>query len=107
MSLLTPDGVFNDNLLYASQPYFDGIDLGFDAGDFEWAVWSAGGAVVDSWCNNSVIGADHLCISPPDPGGAVTGMSVAPVPEPGTLGLLGFSVVATLIGLRYRRAPHA
>jgi len=107
MSLLPPDDMFNDNLLYPNQPYFDNIGLGFEADGFEWAIWSAGGRLVDSWCNNSALGVDHLCLSPPDPSGAVTDMSLALVPEPGTLSLLGFSVLAALIGLQYRRAPQA
>jgi hypothetical protein len=102
MTLLSPDSSFNDNLLYTTQPYLDGIGLGFVAEGFQWAVFSSGGVVVDSWCNNANSGLDHQCNdateNPPDPGGSVTEFSVSPlvtpsVPEPSTwaLMLLGFA----------------
>src|SRR5271156_2751747 len=58
MTLLPPEtsqftgNPFNDDLLSANQPSLDFEGLGFTAGGVIWALWSDGGAVVDSWCNN-------------------------------------------------------
>ena len=87
-----PDDLFNDNLLYATEPLLDGKGLGFVESGVQWALWSAGGTLVDSWCNNSVTGADHHCSFPAaeeDPHGSVLAFSVEPAPEPASLTLLG------------------
>ncbi len=42
-----PDDLFNDNLLYATEPLLDGKGLGFVESGVQWALWSAGGTLVE------------------------------------------------------------
>jgi hypothetical protein len=79
ITLLTPNGKFNDNLLLANSPFVDAIGIGFTTPDLvQWSIWNSG------WCNNASNGADHFCTFPPDPAGTVSSfnVSLATVPAP-------------------------
>jgi hypothetical protein len=80
ITLLTPNGLFNDNLLLANSPFVDGAGIGFTTPDLvQWSIWNTG------WCNNSVTGVDHHCAFPPDPAGTVSSFNVSLAAVPGPI----------------------
>jgi hypothetical protein len=106
MTLLAPNGAFNDNLLFPSGQPFDDVGLGFQTSDgVTWALWFDSGANSLLWCNNSVSGASYSCnTGSGDPLSYVTFSSVTPTPLPGALPLFGGGVgVIALLARRRRR----
>lgn len=113
ITLLAPNGSFNDNLFSSSSPWISTIGLGFTTPDgVEWTIWSNGGSDY-AWCNNSGQNVAYQCNSldgpPANPFDPIqiegSSFSAAPVPDGetplpaalplfatglGTLGLLGW-----------------
>ena len=108
-TLLSPNGSFNDNLLYASGQPFDMTGLGFQTADgVQWAIWLNPEGNSLFWCNNSVSGDNHYCAVTEkiDPSGVVSLFIVDPTPLPGALPLFagGLGVIGLLVRRRKRNA---
>jgi hypothetical protein len=107
ITLLAPNGAFNDNLLFPSGQPLDAIGLGFQttSDNVMWSIWFDSGVNSLVWCNNSGSGDSYGCsASAGDPIGYVIFSSVTdPVstPLPGALPLFAGGLGA--IGLLGRR----
>jgi len=104
ITLLAPNGVFNDNLLYTSGEPFDSTGLGFQTtpDGVMWSIWFDSGVDSLVWCNNSATGVSYGCNSAAgDPIGYVSFSSVQPTPLPAALSL--FTGGLGVIGLLARR----
>ena len=114
ITLLAPNGVFNDNLLYTSGEPFDSTGLGFQTtpDGVMWSIWFDSDPTVDSlvWCNNSATGVSYGCNSlAGDPIGYVSFSSVQPTPLPAALSLFtgGLGVIGLLARRKKRKTALA
>jgi hypothetical protein len=110
VTLLAPNGVFNDNLLFPSGQPFDAVaGLGFQTTtpNVMWAIWYDPGVNSLVWCNNSGSGENYTCDSTKgDPIDYVTFSSVqVATPLPAALPLFagGLGVIGLLARRRKRK----